>query len=146
MQHDLPDQQVGDKIRIKVGDHKGKRGVIIAAAANRVEIALDDGNAAVVDRSGITNFSLAARKAWRVMPKKAGRPKNDKPKTKMVSLRLDVFLWIKLGEAVTEGIIVNKEAVVNALLEEYINKIFGAGVEARPHKDISVPHFEEEMN
>ena len=124
MQYGSPDQQIGDKVRVKIGDHKGKRGLITVVTTEFVEVILDDEIVINISRDRITNYSLAARRAWQVMPKKAGRPKDETPKTKMVSLRLDIELWDKLGRAVTAGIIPNKEFAMNALLEEYINKIF----------------------
>lgn len=122
MQHDLPAQQVGDKVRIKVGDHKGKRGLITTVAAETAEITMADGNAITANQTEITNYSLAARKAWQVMPKKTGRPKGQSTK-KMVSIRLDVLVWQQLGRAVELGLIVSREEAVNQWLRERLNSL-----------------------
>ena len=58
---------VGDKIRISAGNQKGQRGTIQAITNRSLEIKLESGETVATSQQNITNFSLAARKAWRTM-------------------------------------------------------------------------------
>jgi hypothetical protein len=60
-------QHVGDKIRISAGNQKGQRGTIQAVTTRSLEVKLEGGETVVISPQDITNFSLAARKAWRTM-------------------------------------------------------------------------------
>src|SRR6266581_9788011 len=97
--------QLGDKIRIRSGSYKGTRGVIQAESNGLLEIQLDKSEVVHVASMEVTNYSLAARRAWKVMPKRAGRPQLATPRKKMVSMRLDIDVWDRLGEAVELGLI-----------------------------------------
>jgi ribosomal protein L24 len=59
--------QVGDKIRISAGNQKGQRGTIQDVTNSSLEVRLESGETVVVSPQEVTNFSLAARKAWRTM-------------------------------------------------------------------------------
>jgi hypothetical protein len=117
--------QPGDKIRVRSGSYKGARGVIRAELNGLLEIQLDDSKIICVSTKEVTNYSLAARRAWQVMPKRAGRPQLSTPRKKMVSMRLDVDIWNRLGEAVDLGLITNREEAVNTWLRERLNSLFG---------------------
>ena len=56
-----------DKVRISSGDHKGQRGIIQSIANGTIEIKLKSGEVIALPPECITNFSLAARKAWQTM-------------------------------------------------------------------------------
>src|SRR5947209_18037022 len=91
------DIQIGDKIRIRSGPYSGARGVIQAQVNGILDILLDTGNSVHVEPHEITNYSLAARRAWQTMPKRSGRPQSSSPRKKMVSKRPDVGVWNRLG-------------------------------------------------
>src|SRR5579863_3559689 len=114
---------LGDKIRIRNGPFAGARGIIHAEVDGLLEILLDESesNTVTVFVEDITNYSLAARRAWQIMPKRAGRPQLAAPRKKMVSMRLDVDVWNRLGEAVELGLIHSREEAVNAWLREKLD-------------------------
>jgi transcription elongation factor len=58
---------VGDKIRISVGNQKGQRGIIQDVTNRSLEVKLENGETIAISPQDLTNFSLAARKAWRTM-------------------------------------------------------------------------------
>ena len=121
--HEPDGFQAGDKIRIHTGLYAGARGIIQAEKEGRLEILLDAGNTILIEQQAITNYSLAARRAWQKMPKRAGRPQLSSPRKKMVSLRIDIEVWERLGEAVDLGLISSREEAINAWLQERLNEL-----------------------
>lgn len=118
--------QPNDKVRIRSGEHAGARGVVRSEANGLVEIILSTGEIMQLRLDEITNYSLAARRAWQVMPKQAGRPKSHTPaRKKMVSVRVDQDLWKRLAEAVECGLISSREEAVNVWLRERLDEIMG---------------------
>lgn len=117
MQHDLPDQQVGDKVRIKVGEYKGRRGLIATSLAEYAEVMLDDGTTVAINHKDVTNYSLAARKAWKIMPKRSGRPRSMVTRKKQVTMRIDSEIWQILGQAVDQGLLTSREMMVNQVVK-----------------------------
>src|SRR6266480_3450455 len=113
--------QPGDKIRIRSGLYKGSRGIIQSESDGLLEIQLDSNVVVYIGHDEITNYSLAARRAWQVMPKRAGRPQLSTPRKKMVSMRIDVDVWERLGDAVELGLITNREEAVNLWLREKLD-------------------------
>lgn len=113
--------QPGDKVRIRSGSYVGVRGVIRSESDGLFEIQLDEGGIASVPAKEVTNYSLAARRAWQVMPKRAGRPQLVKPRKKMVSMRLDVDIWDRLGNAVELGLVPSREEAVNGWVREHLD-------------------------
>jgi ribosomal protein L24 len=63
------EHQVGDKVRIRAGNQKGRRGTIRAVTNSSLEVKLESGETVAVSSIDVTNFSLAARKAWRTRRK-----------------------------------------------------------------------------
>lgn len=66
----VKDHLEGDKIRIRVGVEKGQRGNVTKAEENHLEILLEDGRVVRTSPQDATNYSLAARKAWKTMKSK----------------------------------------------------------------------------
>ncbi len=116
--------QSGDKIRIRSGSYTGARGIIQAESNGLLEIQLDESSIVHVVSDEVTNYSLAARRAWKTMPKRAGRPQLSTPRKKMVSIRLDVDLWDRLGEAVELGLVPGREQAVNTWLRQHLDLLF----------------------
>ena len=123
----------GDKLRVKSGEHKAKRGVLLRLDAAALIIGLDSGEEVRASIEQITNFSLAARRAWQAMPKRSGRPKSTITK-KMVSIRIGRDCWERLGRAVEMGLIVSKEAAVNMWLEQHVDELLNLQSDADQHK------------
>jgi ribosomal protein L24 len=61
------DHQAGDKVRLRSGDNKGQRGKILALVSGMLDIQLENGTKTQIAPQEVTNFSLAARKAWQTM-------------------------------------------------------------------------------
>lgn len=123
-QQDPAGFQISDKVKIRSGSHAGARGVIQGEDIGLIHVKLETGEVVNLTALEITNFSLAARRAWEVMPKKSGRPALDEPRKKMVSLRLDVDVLEMLEQASLRGIILNKSETVNRILRENLKALF----------------------
>lgn len=125
----------GDKIRVRTGSHAGARGVVRTVGVGRLVLDLADGGTVGVTPEEVTNYSLAARRAWAVMPKRAGRPRLDAPRKKMVSMRLDIDVWRRLSQAAEFGLIPNREQAVNEWVRQRLDALLppdaapGAGAE-----------------
>ncbi len=117
---DINDFQPGDKVRIRSGSRTGARGIICNQVDGLLEVEIGTNDIMRVTTEEITNYSLAARRAWKTMPKRAGRPKGQKPVKRMVSMRLDVDVWDMLHEATELGLIPNREKAVNDWVREQV--------------------------
>ncbi len=113
----------GDKVRVRVNPHRGVRGVIDAVQDGFLRIRLTSDDVVDLQPADITNYSLAARRAWQAMPKRAGRPPGPGPRKKMVSLRLDAEVWGRLAQAVERGLITSREQAVNAWVRERLDEL-----------------------
>jgi uncharacterized protein (DUF4415 family) len=122
-QQDPAGFQIGDKVKIRSGSHAGARGVIQGEDIGLLHIRLEMGEIVNLTALEITNFSLAARRAWETMPKKAGRPSLDEPRKRMVSLRLDVDVLEMLEHASAIGIFPNKSEGMNQILRENLKAL-----------------------
>src|SRR5215831_12037658 len=88
--------EFGDKVRVKVGDHAGERGIVESINGEKLVVRLEKSGGTIrVTTSQVTNYSLAARKAWVTDPNRAvGRRKGTKLCDRVsVTLRLDRDLW-----------------------------------------------------
>src|SRR5262245_44608481 len=83
--------QVGDKVRVKSGDHRGIRATVRSIRGKNLELWSEDlGITFRVPAQSVTNYSLAARKAWQTSPvRSVGRPKRHG-----LSLRVSVTIRI----------------------------------------------------
>src|SRR5262245_43894339 len=117
--------RIGDKVRLK-DVHKGRRGRVTKVAGNRLEVALDgDDEVATVQCDAVTNFSEAARKAWKKMPtRRVGRPAGSRQCDRVsVTLRLDRDVWERFRRDEETGSIEDRTAVVNAWFREMLNHL-----------------------
>ncbi len=115
--------QPGDKVRVRTGPHKGNRGILQGEENDLLRLRLASGEVLLAEPENLTNFSLAARRAWSVMPKRAGRPQSPQPRKKMVSMRLDADLWRQLGHAAEIGLIQSREHAVNSWIRERLEEL-----------------------
>jgi hypothetical protein len=122
--------QVGDKVRLRLGPNAGERGLVEEVNDSSLLVHLNTGERVIAPHEGITNYSLAARRAWDVMPKRAGRPSSASPPKKMVSIRIDSQVWGILGQAVDLGLIASREQAINIWLHQKADELF-AQVAAR---------------
>lgn len=114
---------VGDKVRIRVGDQIGQRGVIYAISDKQIAVVLDNEKVVYLVNNEITNYSLAARRAWAKNRKRAGRPKSKRLSKKTVSLRVDSALWDMLGDAVAQGLISSRTQAIHDWITERLDQI-----------------------
>ena len=117
---------VGDKVRLK--DHNGTpvRGVVAAVHATELLVRLDDPEELIaVAPARVTNFSLAARKAWKNMPhRRVGRPKGARHCDRVsVTLRIDRELWAQFRQDEVEGLIADRTATVNSWLRDMLDQL-----------------------
>ncbi len=118
--------QTGDKVRLKANGQRGPRGLIEKVRGCRLMVRLDDSEKSVeVTGREITNFSLAARKAWVTMPKRrVGRPKGMKFCDRVsVTLRIDRELWEQFRQMESSEIIDDRTATINGWLREKLAEL-----------------------
>jgi hypothetical protein len=118
--------QLGDKVRVKVGAHAGGRGQVDAIEGEKLVVRLDGSGLALrVPRDGVTNFSLAARKAWVTGPDRAvGRRRGTKLCDRVsVTLRIDRDLWEQFRSREEDGSIADRTATINAWLREKLAEL-----------------------
>src|ERR1041385_354465 len=113
----------GDKVRVRSGQHAGERGVVQEEKGEYLVVHLGSGDDVELPPSQVTNYSLAARRAWQNMPKRTGRPKSNIQRKKMVSMRLDIDTWERLGIAVEMGMINSREEAVNTWLRDRLDAL-----------------------
>lgn len=114
--------KVGDKVLVKACK---QRGLIERIRGNSLIIALQAGGQVQTTESGITNYSLAARKAWDRMPdRRVGRPKGTtRTDRTSVTLRIDRELWEQFRLAESQGKITDRTATINKWIAEKLNEL-----------------------
>jgi len=113
----------GDKIRIKRGRFAGQRGILLHAHSGKWTATLGDQDLTVlVPTEELTNYSLAARRAWRSMPdRKVGRPAGSKVSDRVsVIFRVDRPLWNDFLRAEETGVIADRTAMINECLRDIL--------------------------
>jgi len=135
--------QAGDKVRIRRGPHAGVRGVICAVEAAGLRVQLSDGTIVQFPTEEVTNYSLAARRAWQTMPKRSGRPRSPGPGKKMISMRVDVDVWRRLGQAAELGLIPSREEAVNTWLREKMDALWPETYSTDPTPSAHETHEEQ---
>jgi hypothetical protein len=113
--------EAGDKVRVKVGDHTGRRGVVEAVEGDKLVLRIEESGLKVrVTPEQITNYSLAARKAWVTGPDRAvGRKKGTKLYDRIsVTLRFNRDLWKRFLALEEEGVIEDRTALINEWLRD----------------------------
>jgi hypothetical protein len=113
----------GDKVRIRGGPHRGLRGIVEGETDGIFEVELEGGEIVHIPRHEVTNYSLAARKAWAKLPKKAGRPKTELSTKRRVTVRIEAELWERLGAAAATGLIRSRESAINAWVREKLDSL-----------------------
>jgi hypothetical protein len=113
----------GDKIRIKRGEFTGERGILFRPQSGKwiVSLVQRDGSI-LVPNEDLTNYSLAARRAWRSMPdRKVGRPAGSKVSDRVsVIFRIDRILWNAFLNAEEVGLVEDRTSVINECLRNIL--------------------------
>lgn len=118
--------EVGDKVKLKMHNSAPARGVVEEVRGNELLIRLDEsGELVAVASESVTNFSLAARKAWKNMPhRQVGRPKGARHCDRVsVTLRIDRALWEQFKQDESEGRIRDRTATINFWFREMMDKL-----------------------
>jgi hypothetical protein len=118
--------EAGDKVRLKAGIHAGARGILDGFDGEKLVIRLEESGLRVrIAPEQITNFSLAARKAWETEPDRAvGRRKGTKLYDRVsVTLRLDRDLWENFVGLEEDGVIEDRVGLINTLLREKLARL-----------------------
>jgi uncharacterized protein (DUF4415 family) len=117
--------EVGDKVKLKSRNSAPMRGVVEEVHSDGLLVRLDEsGELVTVAAELVTNFSLAARKAWKNMPhRQVGRPKGARHCDRVsVTLRIDRELWERFKQDELEGTIQDRTATINAWFREMLDK------------------------
>jgi len=113
---------IGDKVRVKSSK---VRGVVEVLEGDDITVRLEDGLLTLVTGDEITNYSLAARKAWKNMPsRRVGRPKGTSTTDRVsVTLRIDRELWQTFKTAEQRGVIDDRTATINRWIAEKLREL-----------------------
>jgi len=118
--------ELGDKVRFRRGPHEGRRGLVFEVKGKNVLVQADGDNEVIwVQVKDLTNFSLAARKAWKKMPeRRVGRPKGSGTRGRIsVTLRIDRELWASFRQAEVMGLVSDRTATINAWISEKLAEL-----------------------
>lgn len=125
--------EAGDKVRVKVGPHSGQRGVVDAIDGEQVLVRLEKTAQMVrLQADQVTNFSLAARKAWVTDPNRGvGRRKGTKFRDRVtVTFRIDRDLWEQFMQMVETGRIEDRNSAVNSWFRSKLTELGGGGLQS----------------
>ncbi len=120
----------GDKVRVKTGSHAGERGLIESLEGEKLLVRLDGSSVKVrLLPDEVTNYSLAARKAWVTGPDRAvGRRKGSKLCDRVsVTLRIDRGMWEQFRALEESGTIEDRTAIINGWFRENLSKLTKGG-------------------
>jgi hypothetical protein len=113
-----------DKVRIRKGPFSGKRGTLRREESGGWIVSFEEGDSERVIRSeDMTNYSLAARRAWRRMPdRKVGRPAGTKVSDRVsVIFRVDRVLWEQFMSAEQTGVVRDRTTFINDCLRKFLS-------------------------
>lgn len=122
--------QVGDKVRLKIGDYIGARGLVETIDSGKLVVSLmESGLKLRVLPEQVTNFSLAARRAWVTGPDRAvGRKKGTKLYDRVsVTLRFDRDLWQHFLDLEEQGAIEDRTNLINRWFREKLAELDRGG-------------------
>jgi hypothetical protein len=114
----VSEHRVGDKVRVRIGDYAGARGLVRGIEDGHLEVEIEPDTMIRASAAGVTNYSLAARRAWQTMPKRAGRPRSAEPRRKTLSVRLYPDVWALYQQVSSLGLLPSQTLAVNNWLRE----------------------------
>lgn len=117
--------EIGDKVRLKTSEQAGRRGIIESLLPGAIVVLLDENERVSVAATELTNFSLAARKAWQNMPdRQVGRPKGTGLRDRMsVTLRIDRELWDWFRRLESAGVVEDRTTSINQWIRERLAEL-----------------------
>lgn len=119
------DAKIGDKVRIKINGQRS-RGIVEGLKGRSLLVRVDDSTETVrVAAEGVTNYSLAATKAWKSMPeRRVGRPKGTQVCDRLsVTLRIDRDLWERFQLCESKELIEDRTSTINEWLREKVEEV-----------------------
>ena len=119
----MPQHTRGDKVRIKRGEFTGERGILVREHSDKWTVSLTQRDGAIlISAEDLTNYSLAARRAWRSMPyRKVGRPMGSKVSDRVsVIFRIDRVLWNEFLNAEQSGLVADRTYAINESLRNIL--------------------------
>ncbi|ADB15967.1 hypothetical protein Psta_1289 [Pirellula staleyi DSM 6068] len=113
---------IGDKVRVKATK---ERGVVESLDGRKIQVRLETGLLTPVTELEITNYSMAARKAWKSMPnRRVGRPNGTTTTDRVsVTLRIDRKLWEAFKSAEERGAVADRTATINKWISEKLRQL-----------------------
>ena len=129
----------GDKVRVKIGSHASARGLVESLDGEKLLVLLDGSGVKVrLLPEEVSNYSLAARKAWVTGPDRAvGRRKGTRLCDRVsVTLRIDRDMWEQFRALEESGTIEDRTAIINGWFREKLSKLTegGSGDAEESHK------------
>ena len=116
----------GDKVRIKSREGASSRGVVLRVDGKSLVIQTEQSKEPLIlNEVEVTNFSMAARKAWVSSPNRAvGRKKGARISDRVsVTLRIDREVWVAFQESEETGVIKDRTATINAWFRDKLAEI-----------------------
>ncbi len=123
----------GDKVRVKRGPFAGERGILVRSTSDKWIVHLVNKDSQIlVPADDLTNFSLAARRAWQSMPdREVGRPVGSRVSDRMsVIFRIDRGLWNDFLAAEEKGLVGDRTTVINECLRNILASVQRLGSRA----------------
>ena len=117
--------KLADKLRIRSGPFAGYRAVVCAIEPNNMlSVQLADGSRTSLATTTVTNFSAAAREAWKTRPQRqVGRPPGTKTRDRVsVTLQIDRRLWERFRMQESAGVIGDRCAEIEKLLAAIVSR------------------------
>lgn len=118
--------QPGDKVMLKAGGFRRRRGIVEASDGGKLVVRVVDVGVVIrVAADDVTNFSLAARKAWVTGPDRAvGRRKGIRLTDRVsVTLRLDRDVWERFQVLELADVIGDRTATINRWFREKLDEL-----------------------
>lgn len=117
------DHASADKVRVKRAEFRGLRGTLLHQEDKEWLVHLFRGETIRLPITDFTNLSLAARRAWKRMPRrKVGRPTGTKISDRVsVTFRIDRAVWEQFVNAEELGVITDRTSLINRLLRDVLS-------------------------
>jgi hypothetical protein len=115
--------KAGDHVRVK---ESARRGTVEKIDHDNVLVRFEDsGELASLSTRAVTNYSLAARKAWERMPeRRVGRPKGSRVCDRLsVTIRIDRSLWNQFKRFEHDGRIADRTGLINKWLRQKLDEL-----------------------
>lgn len=116
-----------DKVKIRSGRLQAQRGRVVGVVngANVQVHLVKTGKVVSIAAQQVTNYSAAARKAWKTMPARSvGRPVGTKLSNRIsVTIRVDKSLWTKFQECESQGLVRDRSGTIESLLRRKLSEL-----------------------